>query len=157
MGFLPFSAKEIWPITNIILPSWILIAWNAKHRVTKGMNVLISFILAMVYASIVLDGIINPEPDAPDMDFFTLEGVVTLFKKSNDLGILAAWIHYVIFDMWTGQWLATDFQNNIRYTFGTKVYELIALFFTMMLGPVGLALYFIGKYTFLPAKKRKYH
>ena len=157
MGFIPFTAKELWNVNNLILPCWLLIAWNAKHRVTKAVNVLISFLLAILYASIVFDTIVNPPPGAPKIDFFSLEGVVSMFKNSSDLGILAAWIHYVIFDMWTAQWIATDFQNNIRYTLATKVYELISLFFTMMLGPVGLALYFIGKYTFLPPKKRKFY
>eukprot|EP01083_Nonionella_stella_P162639 534124_1 len=84
------------------------------------------------------------------MDFFTLDGVVTLFQRSNPEGILAAWIHYVIFDMWTAWWIATDYQDNIEHSYGTKAYELTSLFLTMMLGPIGLATYLIGKYTFLP-------
>lgn len=87
------------------------------------------------------------------MDFFTLEGVINLFKHSNDLGILAAWIHYCIFDLWTGQWIAIDYSRHIQSNILTKIYQLISLFFCLMLGPIGLCIYLIGKYTILPHKK----
>ena len=151
MGWLPFTAKQLWHVNHIILPSWLMIGWDARHPLTKKLNICPSLTLAAVYASIVLPAVLFPKPGAPKVDFFSLEGVVSLFRNSNEEGILAAWVHYVIFDMWTAQWIATDYQTTVRFSYFTKAYELGALFLTMMFGPVGLATYFFGKFTFLPA------
>ena len=57
--------------------------------------------------------------------------------------------------MWTARWIGRDYEENIKFSYATKGYELICLFFTMMLGPVGLSMYLIGKYTFLPCANNK--
>ena len=130
-----------------------MIAYDAKSEYTTKVTTVTSCALACIYASIVIPGMINPPKDAPPVDFFSLEGVVALFKNSSDEGILAAWIHYVIFDMWTARWIARDYQDNVEFSIATKGYELFCLFWTMMLGPVGLLMYLVGKRTFLPLKK----
>lgn len=155
MGWLPFSAQQLWNFNNIILPSWFMIGYNAKSELTTKITSISSVALACVYASIVLPSMINPPKDGPPMDFFSLQGVVNLFKNSNDEGILAAWIHYVIFDMWTARWIGRDYEDNVEFNYATKAYELVCLFFTMMLGPVGLGMYLVGKYTFLPIANNK--
>lgn len=113
----------------------------------------VSLSLAFIYAQEIIPGFINPPPNAPKPDFFTLKGIINLFQKASPETILAAWIHYLIFDLWTGQWIANDYQDNIKNTNTTKAYEIVSLFFTLMFGPVGLAMYLGGKYTFLPPKK----
>ena len=113
-----------------------------------------SLSLAFVYAQEIIPAFLFPSKDEGKKgDFFSLKGVMTLFQKSKPEFILAAWVHYLIFDLWTGQWIANDYQDNIKYTTGTKAYECACLFMTLMLGPSGLLMYLGAKYTFLPPKK----
>lgn len=44
--------------------------------------------------------------DAADVDFFTFEGIVTMFTDPN--GIIVGWIHYCIYDALVGRWIAKD-------------------------------------------------
>mmetsp|Transcript_39773 Transcript_39773/g.49164 ORF Transcript_39773/g.49164 Transcript_39773/m.49164 type:complete len:158 (-) Transcript_39773:14-487(-) len=155
MSLIPLTAKEIWPITNIVLPGWILLAIKPTMTLTKIVNIIISIIISFTYGAIIIDSIINPPPNAPPMDFFTMEGVVALFKQGTNMGILAAWLHYCVFDLWVGQWISIDFSKNIKFTIFTKIYHIISLFFCMMLGPVGLLIYLFGKYVILPPSKSK--
>lgn len=155
MGWLPFTAKQLWNVQNIILPTWVMIGYDVKSPITKKLTIGSSVVLASIYASIIIPSIISPPADAPPMDFFSLEGVVSLFHNSNEEGVLAGWIHYVIFDMLAATWIANDYQTNIKFNYFTKLYEIGCLATTMMLGPCGLLLHLIGKYTFLPESKNK--
>eukprot|EP01084_Bolivina_argentea_P289244 496641_1 len=155
MGLLPFTAEELWPLCNLILPSYLLIAWNAKSKITQNVNTLTAIIYGCIYASIILPAMLYPPPDAPKVDFFTLKGVVNLFKNSDEEGIFAAWIHYVIIDFWTAKWIANDYQDNVKFSYGTKAFEICSLFLTMMFCPIGLMTYVFGKYVFLPPSQRK--
>lgn len=99
-----------------------------------------------------IPNIISPPPDAPKLDFMSLKGVKTLFNNASAETTLVAWVHYLVFDLWTGMWIATDYQNSIQFSYGTKAYEIASLFLTLMFGPVGLLTYLGGKYSFLPQK-----
>ena len=98
----------------------------------------------------------NAPPDAPKMDFFHMEGITTLFRQGSEKTLLAAWLHYCVFDLWTGQWITHDFEKNIENTTLTNAFRIVTLGFTLMFGPSGLCLYLLGKYTFLPPKSIKH-
>ena len=111
--------------------------------------------LGSLYVALIVDGIINAPPDAPPMDFFSLEGITALFQASTQKTLLAAWLHYCVFDLWTGQWITNDFTKNVEDTTVTNVFRIVSLGFTLMFGPSGFCLYLFGKYTFLPPKTGK--
>jgi hypothetical protein len=57
----------------------------------------------------------------------------------NKEAVLAGWVHYLAFDLFVGTWIVSNSQKlNIRH-----LYILPCLFFTFMLGPIGLLMYFI--------------
>lgn len=67
--------------------------------------------------------------------FDTLANVKALF--SSDEAVLAGWIHYLVFDLFAGMWIAQD--GNKR---GINRWVLLpCMLGTFMLGPVGLLLY----------------
>lgn len=73
-----------------------------------------------------------------DMEkFSTLDGVMELF--TNRVAVTTAWIHFLAFDLMTGIWIKKNAQkHNINH------WILIpCLFFTFMIGPVGLLLYLL--------------
>ena len=89
------------------------------------------------------------------LDFFSMEGITKLFHTATEKTLLAAWLHYCVFDLWTGQWITNDFLKNVENTPLTNVFRIVSLGFTLMFGPSGLCLYLFGKYTFLPPKVSK--
>jgi len=106
-----------------------------KHAITG-----IAITLALVYAS-QLPTFFQSEEGG----FGSLQEVMTLFKNEN--AVLAGWVHYLVFDLLIGRWIATDaVKNGI-----SKWFVAPCLLFTLMLGPVGFLLYTVLKY-FYPTK-----
>jgi hypothetical protein len=56
----------------------------------------------------------------------------------NPWGALAGWVHYLCFDLFVGRWIMNDAPDG-----GYRLAPV--LFLTLMLGPVGLLLYTIGR------------
>lgn len=69
--------------------------------------------------------------------FDSLANVKALF--SSDEAVLAGWIHYLVFDLFVGMWIAQD--GNKREI--NRWILLPCMLGTFMLGPVGLLLYII--------------
>ncbi len=65
-----------------------------------------------------------------------------------DALLLAGWIHYLAFDLFVGSWEVSD-----AHAQGIHHLLLVpCLLATFMVGPAGLALYFILKYTHSAAR-----
>ena len=125
---------------TLILPFWLALIIAPEHKLVKNLVTAVAIILALVYASLV--------PVFLEMEeggFGSLEEVMLLFK--NPKAVLAGWIHYLVFDLLTGRWIALDaVKNGIPKWFVGP-----CLLFTFMLGPVGFLLYTTLKY-FYPKK-----
>ena len=127
--------------TTLVLPFWLALIFAPEHKLVKNLITIVAVILALVYASLVpiFLGI-------EEGGFGSLEDVMLLFK--NPKAVLAGCIHYLVFDLLTGRWIALDaVKNGI-----SKWFIGPCLFLTFMLGPVGFLLYTILKY-FYPKKK----
>jgi Domain of unknown function (DUF4281) len=69
--------------------------------------------------------------------FSTLDGITTLFSKPGN--VMLGWTHYLAFDLFIGSWEAEDAPGS-----GVPHWLLIpCLFATLMVGPIGLLIYFI--------------
>ncbi|MFC4871474.1 ABA4-like family protein [Negadavirga shengliensis] len=91
------------------------------------------FLLALLYLYFIIQGMGNGNGGG----FGSLAEVATLFQKEEAL--LAGWIHYLAFDLFVGMWICKDaMERSIN-----RWLVLPCLFFTFMLGPVGLLLYLI--------------
>ncbi|MGH0030671.1 MAG: ABA4-like family protein [Myxococcota bacterium] len=117
---------------NGVLPAWLLLAvapgWRFTQRLVHALW--IPALLALVYVWAFATGT-TPE----DGDFFTLAGVMALFTSPH--AMLAGWVHYLAFDLFVGAWEVRDARRHgIHHAFVVP-----CLFFTLMLGPVGLLLY----------------
>ncbi|MDP9230613.1 MAG: ABA4-like family protein, partial [Bacteroidota bacterium] len=74
---------------------------------------------------------------ADEKSFGSLAGVMALFQ--NPRLLVAGWVHYLAFDLLTGVFIKN---NSLKH--GISHWLVIpCLFFTFMLGPVGLLLYMI--------------
>ena len=92
---------------------------------------MVPLLIAAVYVALLL----HPKPAGAG--FGSLKQVSVLF--SSPYALLAGWIHYLAFDLFTGAWEARDADR-----LGISRW-LVApcLFLTFMFGPAGLALYLL--------------
>ena len=127
------SPDKVFEIINTaVLPFWgvLIFAPNWKWK-NPAIYIGVS-ILAIVYLSYLFTG--------PMLDFSafgSLAGVKALFTADN--AILIGWVHYLAFDLLTGNWIVNQAkENNISHWF-----IIPCLLFCFMLGPVGFLLFYI--------------
>jgi hypothetical protein len=127
------SPEKLFSICNgIAMIGWIIIVffpfWKARDSYVMGTVVVL---LSLVYTWLIFSRF---EPGIIE-NFSTLDGVAILF--SNKYLLLAGWVHYLAFDLFSGTWIVRDAQRK-------KINHWIAvpaLLLTFMFGPVGLLLY----------------
>lgn len=127
--------ETIFKICNYaVLPVWLLLALAPRWRVTEMIagSAVVSLAIAVIYAW----GAIVALPDASG-NMSSLAGVQQLFTDPRVA--LIGWLHYLVFDLFIGAWEVRNARRlNIRHVFVVP-----CLVATLMLGPVGLLLYFI--------------
>ena len=116
-----------------VLPFWALLIlapdWHWTRRLVH--SVLAPVALGAVYLLCVVMG-----PATPDgAGFGSLEGVTLLFSVPE--AVLAGWVHYLVFDLFVGAWIARDAQRREI----SRWLVAPCLVFTLMVGPIGLLLY----------------
>lgn len=134
-------SNDVWfSICNFgVLPFWILLAVAPRWQVTHWLvnSCIASLALAAVYGLKLFTAMPGAEGS-----FSSLQGVEELFL--NDSLLLAGWIHYLAFDLFIGAWEV----RNAR-AIGIPHWQVIpCLFFTFMLGPIGLLLYFVLRFAY---------
>lgn len=93
-------------------------------------------ILALVLATAYLGQYFLTTEPVEGANFSTLAGVTALFSKAGNL--MLGWTHYLAFDLFIGSWEVEDAERE-----GIPHWLVIpCLFLTLMLGPIGLLLYF---------------
>lgn len=116
-----------------VLPAWLLLVvaptWEWTQRLVHA--VWIPALLALVYAWALFTS--GPAPDGAS--FGTLQGVMLFFTVPK--AALAGWVHYLAFDLFIGAWEVRDAKRNTV----PHLAVVPCLVLTLMLGPVGLALY----------------
>lgn len=133
------TPDSIFSICNTIaMIGWLILLiaspfWMDTDKLLIG---IIITLFAIVYA-----WCISQSFNAGDFEkFSTLDGVMSLF--TNKMAVTAGWVHYLAFDLMTGIWIK---KNSMKH--GISHWLLIpSLFFTFMLGPVGLLLYLIIRF-----------
>ncbi|HEY4311155.1 MAG TPA: ABA4-like family protein [Pirellulales bacterium] len=119
--------------SNIALPGWLLLVLAPGWRwgTQRIAPFVIPLILALMYAYLMVTNLANAQGD-----FASLAGVRGLFEV--DALLLAGWIHYLAFDLFIGAWEVRD----ARRLGIPHLLVVPCLICTLMLGPIGLALYF---------------
>lgn len=122
----------------LIAPAGLLLAiapgWIWTRRIVHA--AFYPLILAAIYLAFLSAGIFFGQ-SGPEAGMSSLAGVLALF--SHPVGVLTGWTHYLVFDLFVGAWIARD---ALRVGLN-KWIVLPALFFTLMFGPVGLAIYLL--------------
>ncbi len=128
------SLDQLFSVCNTaVLPCWLLLIVAPRWRWTQRVTTFIApLLIAGVYAWLLF-----AHPSAPGGGFRTLDQVAVLFSVRTAL--LAGWIHYLAFDLFTGSWEVRDAQR-----LGISHWLVIpCLLLTFLFGPIGLALYLL--------------
>jgi hypothetical protein len=120
--------------SSTALLSWILlfVLYQKRWVYTFLFSVILVF-MACLYLFFILQGIGGDGQGG----FDTLANVKLLFEK--DEAVLAGWIHYLVFDLFTGMWICNDGDK-----LGINRWVLLpCLVFTFLLGPACLLIYIL--------------
>ncbi|MET4076305.1 ABA4-like family protein [Hymenobacter sp. UYCo722] len=120
----------------VALLGWALLVLAPRWRGTRAvvLSGALPLLLAVAYTALIgYQTVVHP---AAEGGFGSLAQVAALFRQP--WALLAGWVHYLCFDMWTGAWETRDAQLR-----GVPHWLLVpCLLLTFMFGPVGLLLYF---------------
>ena len=149
---IPHSDDDLFHLTlvktPIVLIAWAMLALLPRWKYTVPIVKAVALGFAALYVLLLIDGMVGPSKidwsavskgkyATPFDMFMSLDGVHTLFSQKS--AVFGGWIHYVVFDLWVGIWVA---QNAVEIGF-PQLLTAPLLFAIMMLGPSGLLLYFL--------------
>jgi hypothetical protein len=128
------AAEQLFAICNsIVLPGWLLLVVAPRWRWTQRIAALaLPLALAAVYLTLV---VLHFRESGGG--FSSLAQVSKLFE--NPYLLLAGWIHYLAFDLFTGSWMVRD-SERLRIA---HAYVVPCLLLTFLFGPVGLLTWFL--------------
>ncbi|MGI4875408.1 MAG: ABA4-like family protein [Janthinobacterium lividum] len=115
---------------------WALLVLAPRWRGTQRLvlNGAWSLILAGAYAALIATHYLGGH--GSEGGFGSLAQVAALFH--DPWALLAGWVHYLCFDLFTGAWEVRDAQRR-----GLPHWAMVpALVLTFLFGPVGLLVYF---------------
>jgi hypothetical protein len=117
-----------------VLPLWLLIILLPHWRVTRRVmaSPLVALAPALIYAALVLPRVSEVLPAVLSP---SLPGIAALL--GSPAGATIAWAHFLAFDLLAGRWAYLDSRER-----GVSAWLMApVLFLTLMLGPIGFALY----------------
>ena len=133
------SYDQLFRLVNIIaLLSWIVLAIFPFRPFTNKLLIGLVVSLLCLFYSVLVYRILQPG----DLEKFqTLQGVMSLLSTPG--AALAGWVHYLAFDLMTGLFIANNAaKHGIKY-----LWVLPCLVFCFMLGPLGLLLYLLIRWS----------
>lgn len=130
------NPEKIFLIANTVaLSLWIiliLLPVKGREEFYKITKRFIFPVFALAYSSIIFAYF-----QISNGGFGTLQDVSLLF--SNEWALLAGWIHYLIFDLFVGVYIARRLDDAGI----PKLFQAFILFLTFMFGPIGLFVYYV--------------
>ncbi|MEM6282308.1 MAG: ABA4-like family protein [Chloroflexota bacterium] len=131
----------LWNVMNVVMVFWVLMIvggwWRGTEAVMRSpyvaiVPVLVYVIVVIPEAATVLSEVSNP----------SVERIGALL--ATPAGATLAWAHFLAFDLLVGRWIYLDSrERRIPWLLVAP-----ALFFTLMLGPVGFLIYMIERGVF---------
>jgi len=130
------TPDTIFQVCNTIaLIGWLLLIIASPF--SPGIDKFLISVIITLFCIVYVWLIISSFSPADLKSFGSLDGVMGLFQ--NKILVTAGWVHYLAFDLLTGIWIK---KNSLKY--GISHWIIIpCLFFTFMLGPLGLLIYLL--------------
>lgn len=138
---------ELWySIVNLIpLPWWVLMILAPRATITHRLTRTYAIFLVLAILYVIFLGLgISQQPAESDFGF-GFEQIRQSLSQSP-LAFVAAWIHYLVFDLFVGFWI---YKEGLRLKIAPWQTS-VCLLFTLMTGPLGLGLFLIRRQFALP-------
>ncbi len=132
------SADSLFLVVNMaVLPAWTLLILLPRWRYSQTMAFGVTVpLLALLYGTLMVR--LMTESGAVEWpDFSTLES--TMAMLGDPYGFVAAWTHYLAFDLFVGAWMARDARANSV----PHLLIVLPLLLTFFAGPLGLIIYLV--------------
>ena len=138
-----YNALELWPLVNLIMPCWLLLAFAPKWKYTPLVTLIGPMFFALLYTLSIFSLTVFGEGASTDqIDFSSLEGIVTLF--SDPSAVFTGWVHYIVYDALVGRWMVLDAIKREGHTMLFHMVVMVpVLFLALMVGPFGWLLYVV--------------
>jgi hypothetical protein len=124
-------------VTYVFMGLWLLLAlaprWVGTQLIVH--SILVPVALGLVYGWYYVVGNFLASPSDAMAAAGMMESVSRSF--SNEAVLLAAWIHFLVFDLFVGAWIVRDAASRGI----THWFLLPSLFLTFFAGPIGLVSY----------------
>lgn len=119
---------------DVALAGWLILIFAGRMRWAAALvsGAVIPLLLAVVYTTLLIS-----HWGGSKGGFGSLAQVSLLF--SNPWILLAGWVHYLAFDLFTGSW---EVRDSVRHGIPHLVVA-PCLFLTFLFGPLGFLLYFV--------------
>ncbi len=132
MALSPWHRRAYAVINTSSAPVWLAMILAPRSRATERLAAATTPFaggLGAVYAPLLVAGVVRQRRV---VDYRNPDAVIAAL--SNPETFLAAWTHYIAFDLFVGRWIWSD-------SLQTGVNARLPLFLTWMFGPAGLAAY----------------
>ncbi len=138
--YTPNTVATLWTIgQRIVLPAWILLVTVPQSSITRQFVKLGVAVNAFFYVALLPALFFDPRGNLSVPDFGSWNGIMHVFKTGSQGGLLAAWVHYLAFDLYIGWLIAQDGVSNRI----PRVIMVLPILATLMAGPTGLAIHLI--------------
>lgn len=133
-------------INLVVAPVWLAMMLFPRAKFTHRLvaSPMLVLPIALVYVALVLPvlGEVLPAVVRPELD--TIRELL-----GEERGATIAWVHFLAFDLFVGRWVFLDAQPRLAQRKLSPWLLSPVLFCTLMLGPLGLTLYFALRATLL--------
>ncbi|MGQ3178305.1 MAG: ABA4-like family protein [Blastomonas fulva] len=141
--------EQIFGAANLLaMIAWVVLILGPRREIVmRALFFGPLLVLALGYVTgltLVLTGAV---PTGGGANFASIEGVRSIF--SSDPGVTIGWVHYLVFDLFVGLWIARNADAHGLDTLKGRLIQAPILFFTFAAGPFGLALYIALRAIFL--------
>lgn len=123
-------------LTVVVIPAWLLLVFMPRAGLTKTLVHSAVYPVGIgIFYIVVLGLFAFFGQAAPGSDFTSISGIGA--TAQHPIGVLIIWSHILLFDLFVGAWIARDSQFR-----GIAHLAVVpCMFFTFLLGPVGLIAY----------------
>ena len=132
--------EYIYLIANIgVIPCWLLLIFLPRATITKILvkSVVIPLLLSTAYIFVAYQIYITENIFEIFDLYLGLDELYSLY--SNEGFLLIFWLHFLVINLFSGNWIANDAQNFLV----SRPLVIISLITTYFTGPLGLVFYWL--------------